>query len=66
MAAKDRELALEVGFGLMSAGILGALALLLGGRVWGAAQRHARHAQDPPPAGSVPAERHQNLLPSAR
>jgi hypothetical protein len=64
--ARDRELALEVGFGLVGASILGALALLLGGRVWGDAQRHARHAQDPPPAGSVPAERHQNLLPSAR
>jgi hypothetical protein len=64
--ARDRELALEVGFGLVGVSLLGALALLLSGRVWGDAQRHARHAQDPPPAGSVPAERHQNLLPSAR
>jgi hypothetical protein len=64
--ACDRELALEVGFGLVGAGILGALALLLGGRIWGDAQRRARHAQAPPPVGSVPAERHQNLLPSAR
>ena len=63
---KDRELALEVGLGLVGAGILGALALLLGGRFWGDAQRQARHAQDPPPAGSVPAERHQNFFPSAR
>jgi hypothetical protein len=64
--ARDRELALEVGFGLVGAGILSALALALAGRVWGAAQRGARHAQAAPPAGSVPAERHQNLLPSAR
>jgi hypothetical protein len=63
---KDRELAFEVGLGLVSAGILGALALLLGGRVRGDAQRRARHAQAPPPTGSVPAERHQHLSPSAR
>ena len=64
--ARDRELALEVGFGLVGAGILGALALVLAGRVWGDAQRGARRAEAPPPVGSVPAERHQNLLASAR
>jgi hypothetical protein len=66
MMAKDRELALEVGFGLVGAGILGALALLVGGRVWGAAHRAAGRGEAPPPAGSVPPERHQNLSASAR
>jgi hypothetical protein len=63
---RDRELALEVGFGLVGAGILGALALLVAGRVWGDTQRGARHAEAPPPAGSVPTERHQNMSASAR
>jgi hypothetical protein len=62
----DRELVLEIGFVAVGLGILGALAVLVVGRLSGDARRGARHAEGPPSVGSVPAERHQNLSSSPR
>jgi len=62
----DPELVLEIGFAAVGLGILGGLALLLLGRLSGDAQRTGHHAEGPPSAGSVPAERHQNLSSSPR
>jgi hypothetical protein len=62
----DRELVLEMGLAAAGLGIVSALALLVAGRLVGDRQRNARHADGPPPVGSVPAERHQNLSASPR
>lgn len=55
----DRETVVEVGFALLTACLLAALAILLGGRASGAQQRSRQHSTLPPSAGSVPAERQQ-------
>jgi hypothetical protein len=62
----ERETALEAGFVLVTIGFVAGLGLLVGGRVLGGAQRHRRHAEQPPSPGSIPAERHQQSSPSAR
>ena len=56
----DRELLLEVGAVLLGAGLFGGAALLALGRATGDARRGRRHGEDPPGAGSIPAERHQH------
>jgi hypothetical protein len=62
----DHELLLEMGLVGVALGILGGLAVLVFGRLAGDTQRRARHAEGPPSAGSVPAERHENLSSSPR
>jgi hypothetical protein len=62
----DGELALEIGLASVGVGILGAVSVLVVGRVLGGARRRARKAEHPPSAGSLPPERHQNLFPSPR
>ncbi len=55
------ELALEAG--LLGAGLLlaGAIAILGFGSAFEAAGRRKRHRREPPVAGIVPPERHQNI-----
>jgi len=62
----DRETVLEAGFVVLAAGFVAGLGLLVGGQLAGQAQRRRRHTEAPPAAGSVPAERHQQLGTSAR
>jgi hypothetical protein len=57
----DRETMLEAGLILLAAGLVTGVGLLVGGRLAGGAQRRRRHMEAPPPRGSVPAERHQQL-----
>jgi hypothetical protein len=62
----DREAVLEAGFLLMSVGFLAGFGLLVGGRLLGDTARRRRSGEAVPSAGSIPAERHQLLSPSAR
>lgn len=61
-ALPDHETWLEVGGVLAAAGLLVGLAVLLFGRLAGDVRRGRRHAEDPPAAGSVPSERHRNIV----
>jgi hypothetical protein len=58
---KDRETVAEIGCALFGALLLGALAILVGGRAVGGARRGERRAAPPPVVGKVPPERHQAL-----
>ncbi len=62
----EPETVLEVGFTLLGVGFVTGLALLVGGRLAGDAQRRRRHAEAAPEPGSIPAERHQQLSTSPR
>jgi hypothetical protein len=58
---KDRESVAEVGCALFGALLLGALAVLLGGRATGGATRGRRRIAPPPAVGKIPPERHRAL-----
>ncbi len=62
----EPEHVLEVGFALLGAGFVTGLALLVGGRIVGDAERRRRHGEGAPEPGSVPSERHQQLSTSPR
>jgi hypothetical protein len=47
----------ELGLAAFAFLLLGALAVLLGGRVWGGLRRRGRHAEGPPERGSIPPSR---------
>ena len=55
---KDRETVAEIGCALFGALLLGALAVLVGGRAAGGAVRGRRRAAPPPAVGKIPPERH--------
>ncbi len=57
----DRELALEAGFVLFGALLLGGLGILVAGRLGGGTERARRRAQPAPRRGSVRPERHRNI-----
>ncbi len=56
----NRESALEIGLGLLAAGLLAAAAVLIFGRASGGAHRGHRRSEPAPAAGSVAPERHQH------
>ncbi len=58
----DREALLEVGMLLFAGGLVTGLGALLMGRVMGGTRHTARRTASPPTAGTVPSERHQNVL----
>jgi hypothetical protein len=64
-AQTDPAVILEAGLGLLGLAILGGLALLLGSRLLGDAQRGRRHAERPPELGVIPDERHQHIAASS-
>ena len=53
--------AMEIGVAVFSAAVLGALGVLIAGRVMTGARRIRGHGQQPPSAGGVSRERHQNV-----
>ncbi len=57
----DQELVLEIGLGLLAAGILAGIGTVLFGKSIGEARHAQRHAEPPPEAGSTPASRHGNI-----
>ncbi len=61
----DREALLEIGMLLFAGGLATGLGALLIGRVTGSTRHDARRVENPPTAGSVPSERHQNVLNNA-
>ena len=64
---KDRHVitALEVGFALLGALLVGGLGVLIAGRVGGAASEAAGHGEAPPGEGAVPEARHANIAASS-
>ena len=62
----EPETVLEVGFAALALGFLAGLGVLIGGRLGGETQRRRRDREPTPRAGSIPAERHQQLSASAR
>jgi len=56
----DRESVLEGGLLVFALGCLAGLAALVFGGAAGRSERAARHAEDAPAPGSVPAERHHH------
>ncbi len=61
----DREAVLEIGMLLFAGGLATGVGALLMGRVTGNTRHAARRLESPPSAGSVPSERHQNVLNNA-
>ncbi len=57
----DQETWLEIGFALFGLGILAGIVALVYGRARGSTRRGRRHAEQPPQAGSIGAERHQHI-----
>lgn len=53
------EVLAEMGLGLFGALLLGAVGVLLGGRIVGGLRRGRRYAGPPPEAGSIPPSRHR-------
>ena len=62
----DQERLLEIGFIMLSAGVLTGLGLLAAGRLVGSRQRHRRHSEAAPRPGVIARDRHQQLSTSAR
>ncbi len=58
---KDRETVFEWGVLLLGVGLAAGLGIVVFGRAMGGTRRGRRHAEQPPQAGSIGAERHQHI-----
>ncbi len=58
---RDQETWLEIGLLVLGLGILAGIVVVMYGRARGGTRQGERRAQNPPAAGSLSGERHQNI-----